>query len=189
MRIVGGRFRGRPLNSPRGTGTRPTTDRTRESLFNILSNVIDFKTTRTLDLFAGTGALGLEALSRGSTYCVFMEKSANAQASIRANIGAFGLEAVTQILKRDVMRAGKCAPMKRFNLVFADPPYEKGMGERAARSLIEGDWLEHDAVFVLEEASGSFPQQLKGFELDDRRQYGDTTIGLFSLSGEKATID
>jgi len=189
MRIVGGRFKGRPLNSPKGTGTRPTTDRTRESLFNILSNSIDFENTRTLDLFAGTGALGLEALSRGSTYCVFMEKSSTAQASIRKNIETFGLEAITQILKRDATRAGKCAPLARFNLVFADPPYAKGMGERAARSLIEGDWLEDDALFVLEEGTTSFPQQLSGFQLNDKRQYGETTIGLFSLAGQKATID
>lgn len=182
MRIVGGRFKGRPLNSPKGMATRPTTDRTRESLFNILSNQIDFEACRTLDLFAGTGALGLEALSRGSSYCVFIEEGNAARGSIRTNIEALGLNGITKVFRRDATRLGKCAPLKPFDLVFADPPYGKGLGEKAARSLLEGDWLNKGGYFILEEATETFPEALRGYELIDKRQYGETTIGLFACA-------
>ena len=181
MRIVGGSFKGRPLQSPKGMGTRPTTDRTRESLFNILTHKIDFETCRTLDLFAGTGALGLEAISRGSEYCVFIEEASNARGAIRENVEAFQLSGITKIFRRDATRLGNIGSIKPFDLVFADPPYRKGYGEKAARSLREGGWLNADAIFVLEEATDMFPENLKGYSLEDKRSYGETTIGFFSI--------
>ena len=181
MRIVGGSLKGRPLQSPKGMGTRPTTDRTRESLFNILTHRIDFDACRTLDLFAGTGALGIEAISRGSPYCVFIEEASNARGAIRENVEALQLSGITKIFRRDATRLGNIGTLKPFDLVFADPPYRKGYGEKAARSLREGGWLNPDAIFVLEEATDVFPEQLKGYGLDDNRTYGETTIGFFSL--------
>ena len=181
MRIVGGSLKGRPLKSPKGTATRPTTDRTRESLFNILTHKIDFENCRTLDLFAGTGALGLEAISRGSSYCVFIEEVSSARGTIRDNVEALELSGITKIFRRDATSLGKVGTLKPFDLVFADPPYRKGFGEKAARSLREGGWLNESAVFVLEEAADVFPQDLRGYALDDKRTYGETAIGLFSL--------
>lgn len=181
MRIVGGRFKGRPLQSPKGSATRPTTDRTRESLFNILTHKIDFESCRTLDLFAGTGAFGLEAISRGSEYCVFIEEASNARGAIRENVEALQLSGITKIFRRDATRLGKIGTLKPFDLVFADPPYRKGYGEKAARCLREEGWLNQNALFILEEATDVFPESLKGYELDDRRVYGETSIGLFSI--------
>lgn len=181
MRIVGGSLKGRPLQSPKGMTTRPTTDRTRESLFNILTHKIDFKACRTLDLFAGTGALGFEAISRGSEYCVFIEEASSARGSIRDNVEALQLSGITKIFRRDATRLGNIGTLKPFDLVFADPPYRKGYGEKAARSLQEGGWLNQDAIFVLEEATDVFPEVLKGYQIYDKRTYGETSIGFFSL--------
>ncbi len=181
MRIVGGKFKGRPLQSPKGMGTRPTSDRTRESLFNILTHKLDFTACRTIDLFAGTGALGLEAISRGSDYCVFIEEASNARGAIRENVEALQLLGNTKIFRRDATRLGKIGTLGAFDLAFADPPYAKGLGVKAARSLLEGDWLNSNAMFVLEEATEAFPESLKGYELKDKRTYGETTIGIFSL--------
>lgn len=181
MRIVGGKFKGRPLQSPKGMATRPTTDRTRESLFNILTHKIDFEGCRTLDLFAGTGALGLEAISRGSEYCVFIEETSAARGAIRENVEALELSGITKIFRRDATQLGKVGMLKPFDLVFADPPYRKGFGEKAARSLREGGWLNMQALFILEEATDVFPENLKGYELVDTRHYGETTIGMFNV--------
>ncbi len=181
MRIVGGSLKGRTLQSPKGMATRPTTDRTRESLFNILTHKIEFENARVLDLFAGTGALGLEAISRGSEYCVFIEEASNARGAIRENVEAFQLSGKTKIFRRDATRLGNIGTLKPFDLVFADPPYSKGYGEKAAKSLREGSWLNDNAILILEEASDVFPEDLKGYLLDDKRSYGETTIGLFSL--------
>ncbi len=181
MRIVGGSLKGRSLQSPKGTGTRPTTDRTRESLFNILTHKVQFENSRVLDLFAGTGALGLEAISRGSEFCVFIEEASNARGAIRENVEEFQLSGKTKIFRRDATRLGKIGTLKPFDLVFADPPYRKSYGEKAARSLREGGWLQEDAIFILEEATDMFPEELRGYDLDDKRTYGETTIGLFSV--------
>lgn len=183
MRIVGGSLKGRPLKSPKGMTTRPTTDRTRESLFNILNHRMEFEKSRTLDLFAGTGALGFEAISRGSPYCVFIEEDSNARGAIRENVETLELSGCTKIFRRDATRLGSVGNLNPFNLVFADPPYRKGFGEKAAKSLRFGDWLAPQARFILEEASDVFPQALSGFKLDDKRSYGDTTIGLFLFEG------
>ncbi len=181
MRIVGGNLKGRPLQSPKGMATRPTTDRTRESLFNILTHKIEFDNSRTLDLFAGTGALGLEAISRGSQFCVFIEEASSARAAIRENVETLQLSGKTKIFRRDATRLGNIGALKPFDLVFADPPYRKGFGEKTARSLREGGWLNDGAIYILEEATDMFPENLNGYELNDKRTYGETTIGLFSL--------
>jgi len=181
MRIVGGTYRGHRLFAPKGLSTRPTTDRTRESLFNILGNKIDFDAIRVIDLFAGTGALGLEAISRGAGFCLFVEEAAQPCVAIRNNIEALAVEGSTKLIKRSATRLGKPTELARFDLAFLDPPYGKGLGEKAACVLREHNWLNEDALLVLEEHSKAFPESLNGFELNDLRQFGDTSIGMFQM--------
>ncbi len=132
MRIVGGEFRGRPLAAPRSQDIRPTTDRTREAVFNVLAHRFGDRLSgaRVLDLFAGTGALGLEAMSRGASFCMFIEESAEGRGRIRTNVEAFGLTGRTKIFRRDATQLGEAGNIQPFGLVFADPPYGKGLGER-----------------------------------------------------------
>ena len=177
MRIVGGVFRGRPLAAPRSDAIRPTTDRTREALFNVLAHRFpDSVSGRALDLFAGTGALGLEALSRGCSYGVFIEESAEGRGLIRTNVEVFGLLGRTKIFRRDATHLGDAGTLQPFNLIFADPPYGKGLGERALRSARDGGWLEPGALCVVEESAAATFEPGPGFAVVDERNYGDTTI-------------
>ena len=143
MRIVGGQHRGAALATPKSQAIRPTTDRMRESLFNILEHRYDdpVEGARVLDLFSGTGALGLEALSRGARFVLFVEEAVEARGLIRQNLEALGLTGLAKIYRRDATRIGRCAPMAPFDLVFADPPYRKGLGEKALAAAREGGWL------------------------------------------------
>ncbi|MEL6968502.1 MAG: 16S rRNA (guanine(966)-N(2))-methyltransferase RsmD [Pseudomonadota bacterium] len=184
MRIVGGDYRGRRLETPSSDTIRPTTDRTREALFNILTNAfaINWRNTRILDLFSGTGALGLEALSRGAPIAVFVEQSTQGRGLVRSNIEALGLTGRTKLFRRDATRLGAVGTLAPFQLVFADPPYAKGLGERAAASLAQGGWMAPSALFVLEEKRGSLPVTLPDFVALDVRAMGDTEIGIFQYA-------
>ncbi|MHB1110468.1 MAG: 16S rRNA (guanine(966)-N(2))-methyltransferase RsmD, partial [Devosia sp.] len=150
MRIVAGKFRGKNLFSPSDETIRPTSDRARESIFNILSSRLgpNLDGSRVLDLFAGTGALGLEALSRGAASVVFVDTGAAARGLIRDHIEAFGAGGVAKLLRRDATDLGPAGTMGPFNLVFLDPPYGRGLGEKALASLAAGKWLAPDAVIV-----------------------------------------
>lgn len=178
MRIVGGEFRGRPLATPRTSDIRPTTDRTREAVFNTLAHRFPDKLegARVLDLFAGTGALGLEALSRGASHSVFVEESAEGRGLIRTNVEAFGLTGRSKIFRRDATRLGEAGTLAPFDLMFADPPYGKGLGEQALRSALAGGWLSADALCVVEEAASAAFEPGPGFVIVDERGYGDTII-------------
>ena len=178
MRVVGGRLRSRPIAGPKGEGLRPTADRLRESLFNILAHGYGnpVEGARVLDLFAGTGALGLEALSRGAAYAVFIEESAEGRGLIRANVEAFGLTGRTKIFRRDATAVGEAGTLAPFGLVFADPPYGKGLGERALRSARAGGWLAPGALCVVEEAAAAPFEPGPGFSVIDQRAYGETVI-------------
>ena len=188
MRIVGGKYRKLPLVAPKGNATRPTTDRTRESLFNILENRINFSDIRVLDLFAGTGALGLEAISRGACYCLFVEQATSARNAIHENIETLGVQEMTSIYRRDatclgeMREIGKADDAQPFSLVLCDPPYSKKLGTKAAASLVCGNWLASEALFVLEENHVSFPDEITDFELLNQRRYGDTRIGIFRFT-------
>ncbi|WP_157016955.1 16S rRNA (guanine(966)-N(2))-methyltransferase RsmD [Mesorhizobium xinjiangense] len=184
MRIVGGEFRGRPLAVPRSSAIRPTTDRTREAVFNVLEHRFEGRLAgaRVLDLFAGTGALGLEALSRGAVHCLFIEESAEGRGLIRTNVETFGLQGRTKIFRRDATRLGDAGTIQPFGLVFADPPYGKGMGERALSSARAGGWLRPDALCVVEEAADAGFQTPDGFALIDERHYGDTIIRFLAVT-------
>lgn len=178
MRIVGGEFRGRALATPRSDAIRPTTDRTREAVFNVLAHRFAGRVdgARVLDLFAGTGALGLEALSRGAAYAVFIEESAEGRGLIRTNVETFGLTGRTKIFRRDATALGEAGTLASFGLVFADPPYGKGLGERALRSAREGGWLAPGALCVVEEAVSAPFDPGAGFSILDERNYGETVI-------------
>ncbi len=182
MRIVGGKFKGHSIAPPHGSATRPTTDRVRESVFNILAHGIDgleVDGARVLDLFAGTGAMGLEAVSRGARFCQFVEDSAEARGLIRKNADALGVIGLVKIWRRDATLLGPCSPQPRFDLVFADPPYGKGLGEKALASLIAGDWLNPGGIVVLEESHKAGIKDIAGLALVDERDYGDTKIRFY----------
>ncbi len=187
MRIVAGKYGGKRLAAPKGMATRPTTDRTRESLFNILTHKIEFDGIRVIDLFAGTGALGLEALSRGAGFSLFIEEANSARAAIRTNVEKLAVMGNTKIFRRDATKLGSIGKMPQFDIAFMDPPYGKGLGEKCAKSLLLGNWLKQNALIVLEEASEAFPEVLNGYELLDLRKYGESTIGLFECHPD-ATI-
>jgi 16S rRNA (guanine966-N2)-methyltransferase len=185
MRIVAGRFKGRPLAAPKSDAIRPTSDRVREALFNILAHGIEgfsIEGARVIDLFAGSGALGLEALSRGAASCLFVEESAEARGLIRQNVEALGLTGVTKIFRRDATSLGPAGKYGPFDLLFADPPYGQGLAERALAAALAGGWLATDALCVVEERADAdfrLPERLVPM---DTRVYGDTQIVIARLS-------
>ena len=179
MRIIAGDFRGRALASvgkgDAGAHLRPTTDRVRESLFNVLNHLIDFEGARVLDLFAGTGALGLEALSRGAAHVTFVDDGRVSQGLIRKNIDITRSKAQSTLVRRDATRLGDNAE-DPCDLIFLDPPYGKNLGQKALLQALKGGWIAEDALIVWEESS---PMDIpEGFELQDRRKYGDSHITL-----------
>ena len=180
MRIIGGRARGLQL-APVGDGDaqahlRPTSDRVREAIFNLLINGgygSPLVGARVLDVFAGTGALGLEALSRGAAWCSFVDDGPVARALIKRNIALMRAEGETDILRFDIRKL----PENRggpFSVLFLDPPYGKGLGEIALASCRNGNWLAPGALVIWEE--GSAPALLPGFARLDQRKYGDTVV-------------
>jgi 16S rRNA (guanine966-N2)-methyltransferase len=178
MRIVGGEFRGRSLATPYSHDIRPTSDRLRESLFDILAHNYAERLTgaRVLDLFAGTGALGLEALSRGADYALFVDEGIEARGLIRSNIEALGLTGRTRVFRRDATRLGDAGTIAPFDLVFADPPYGRGLGERALASARGGLWLREGAICVLEESVKASVAAPSGYQEMERRSFGDSQL-------------
>ena len=182
MRIIGGRARGLHL-SPLGAGDaaaqlRPTSDRVREAILNLLINGgYDDPVTgaAVLDLFAGTGALGLEALSRGAARATFVEDGTVALGLLRRNIALLRAEAETEVIRRDATRMGACRG-PGFDLIFLDPPYGRGLGEAALPSAVAGGWLSPGALIVWEE--GAAPAVPVGLTPLDQRKYGDTVVTL-----------
>lgn len=184
MRIVGGEFRGRALATPKSSDIRPTTDRTRESLFNILSHsyceVLDGG--RVIDCFAGTGAVGLEALSRGAAQALFVETSVEGRGLLRTNIEALGLQGRARIFRRDAIDLGVVGTMEPFDLLFADPPYGRGLGEKCFHSAVSGGWLVDGALAILEERANVEPDIGPSFTLKEVREFGDTRMHFYRYS-------
>ena len=176
MRVVGGRLKGRNLASPASRDIRPTADRLRESLFNILIHAYEdpISDARVLDLFAGTGALGIEAVSRGARFALFVDNGAEARALMRDNVEVLGLGGVTKVYRRDAANLGPAHPVEPFSLVFLDPPYGKGLAEKALVSLRDGGWLTPNALLVVEEAKAAGFKGPEGFAELERRVYDDT---------------
>jgi 16S rRNA (guanine966-N2)-methyltransferase len=178
MRVVGGLLMGRTLASPATRDIRPTADRLRESLFNILIHAYGdpIEGARVLDLFAGTGALGIEAVSRGAAFALFVDNGTEARALLRNNIEALGLGGVTKVFRRDAGDLGPAHPVEPFSLVFLDPPYRMKLAEKALASLRDGKWLTPDAMLVVEEAKVAGFAAPEGFEELERRAYDDTEL-------------
>lgn len=185
MRIVAGRFKGSALAAPKTQGTRPTSDRLRETVFNILAHGldVDLDGMRVLDLFAGTGALGFEAISRGAGHCTFIEEGTEARGVIRRNMETLGLNGASKIFRRDATRLGSAGTIAPFDLMFADPPYDKGMGEKALASAAAGGWLKQDSICVLEERASADVDVPQGFEVLDRREAGDSQVLFLRFDG------
>ncbi|MEO1038702.1 MAG: 16S rRNA (guanine(966)-N(2))-methyltransferase RsmD [Pseudomonadota bacterium] len=190
MRIVGGNHKGRPLAAPKGRNTRPTGDRAREAIFNKLAHAAwspGVEGRRVIDLFAGSGALGFEAMSRGASFCLFVETDAAARGAIRQNVETLQRWGDTRIHRRDATQLGaKPANLgERFDLVFLDPPYGKGLGKIALERLIEGEWVSKDAVAVFEmgadEADGAMAAS--GWTRLDEAEYGAARVLYLKRSG------
>lgn len=186
MRVVAGTLRGRPLVAPKDGATRPTADRVREALFNVLAHGIDDFTldgVHVLDLFAGTGALGIEALSRSAAYCIFIEMDAEARGAIRDNVEAFGLTGCTRIFRRDATDLGPAGNRTPAGLVFLDPPYGKGFATSALTSAIGGGWLSNNAIVVVEEDADAAIDWPDSLQVLDQRTYGRTAITILKYGG------
>jgi 16S rRNA (guanine966-N2)-methyltransferase len=188
MRIVGGRLRGRVLKAPPSRAIRPTSERLRESIFDILEHRFpgQIEGARVVDLFAGSGALGVEALSRGARFALFVDNSAEARAVLRANVEALALGGVTRIWRADATRLGSAPAGGPFALAFLDPPYGHGLAGPALASLVEGGWLEPNALCVVEEAAKADIDAPVGLARVDERTYGDTRIVIFQARAEAA---
>jgi 16S rRNA (guanine966-N2)-methyltransferase len=185
MRIVSGALKGRRIVTPPGEATRPTSDRARQAVFNILEHAPwsdGLGGARVIDLFAGSGAMGLEALSRGAAACAFVESDRAACDAIQANIAAMGQQGVGRLLRRDAAALGPCAE-EPFDLAFLDPPYAKGLGEKALAALAAGGWLQPGALVVLERGAAEPPIRPEGYEVLDVRRYGAASVSFMrSLS-------
>ena len=183
MRVIGGTLKGRRLSTIKADGNmgtlRPTTDRIRESLFNILfGGKLDFKIerTRVLDIFAGTGALGVEAISRGAKTCTFIEKNKACLQILKANIDLCNIKDNTTIKICDATKIPLNSDQP-YDLVFLDPPYRKSLGEVAIKSALDSNWISKNALIILEE--GEQKNSLEGFRLEDMRRYSDTILHFF----------
>lgn len=178
MRIVAGQLRGRVLAAPPSDKTRPTSDRLREAIFNILTHAYDVSIVgaRVLDLFAGTGAIGIEALSRGALFALFVDDSAEARGVIRENVTELGLAGRTRLFRRDATKMGAVGANAPSSIVFCDPPYNKELAQKALVSCAEGGWLERGAFIIIEESKKSAIKLPEGFEEQERRAYGETEI-------------
>ena len=191
MRIVGGAFKGRTLKAPKSDAVRPTTDRMRESLFNMLAHDPDvtLEGARVIDLFAGTGALGFEALSRGADFVLFVDNSLEGRALIRQNIETLGTAVRSRLFKRDATKIGQRGSMPPFDLVFLDPPYGKGLGDKALQALHAGEWLTPNALLILEEAVSAPFMSPAGFTLEREKTGGDTLLRFLRYDGGGASGD
>ena len=181
MRVVAGSFKGRSIVAPEGQGTRPTSDRARQAVFNVLEHAAwaePLDGMRVIDLFAGSGALGFEAMSRGAGFCLFVETDDGARGVIRENADAFGLLGSTRVHRRSAVELGvrPGSTGEAFDLAFLDPPYAKALGEQSLRRLMEGDWLKPGAIVVFERGSDEPDIETPGYERLDDRVYGAARV-------------
>ena len=185
MRVVGGRLRGRTLIAPSSRAIRPTSERLRESMFDILEHSYPgrIEGARVVDVFAGSGALAIEALSRGARSALFVDSGAEARALLRANVEALALGGVTRIWRADATKLGQAPAGGPFSLAFLDPPYGQSLAGPALAALVGGGWLDDDALCVVEEAAAIEIAPPAGLAIDDQRTYGDTRIVILRREG------
>jgi 16S rRNA (guanine966-N2)-methyltransferase len=181
MRIVAGAFKGRAIVAPEGQTTRPTSDRARQAVFNVLEHAAwaePLSGARVLDLYAGSGALGFEAISRGADFCLFVETDEAARGAIRENAEAFGLFGRTRVHRRSAIDLGvrPGSAGEAFDIAFLDPPYGQGLGEQTLARLAEGDWLKPGALAVLERGSHEPEIDTPGYVRLDARDYGAARV-------------
>ena len=175
MRIIAGAWRGRPIHAPPAATTRPTADRVRETLFSMLASRLgSFEELRVADLFAGTGALGLDALSRGAAFATFVESDSAAAAAIQKNIGAFGASDRVQLIRGSALSLPRSTP---FDLILADPPYTVGSGTSAVAAVLAAHWLAEGGWMSVETARGE-PVDSSGLELSAERDVGSARLTL-----------
>ena len=191
MRIVAGKLKGRAIVAPEGQGTRPTSDRARQAVFNVLEHASwaePLHGARIMDLFAGSGALGFEAMSRGAVFCVFVETDDEARGAIRENADAYGLMGATRVHRRNAVEMGvrPGSDGEAFDIAFLDPPYGKGLGEQALQRLIEGNWLKPGALVIFERGSDEPEIDTPGYDRLDARDYGAARV-LFLRRSPAAT--
>ncbi|CAM2929924.1 16S rRNA (guanine(966)-N(2))-methyltransferase RsmD [Brevundimonas diminuta] len=188
MRIVAGQYRGRAIVTPEGQNTRPTSDRARQAIFNVLEHAPwaeGLHEARVIDLYAGSGALGFEALSRGAAFCLFVDTDDGARGAIRENMDAYGLFGRCRVHRRSATDLGPRpgSAGEAFTLAFLDPPYAKGLGEQTLARLLEGDWLAPGAIVVFERGSDEPEIDTPGYERLDARDYGAARV-LFLRASE-----
>lgn len=190
MRIISGSARGRKIATPRGTRVRPTSDRVKEAIFNVLTSLKgSLEGAQVLDLFAGTGNLGIEALSRGADHAVFVDSHKESAAQIKKNLEDTAFSAAAEVLLLDTVKAIAFMARKnrRFDLVFLDPPYSMSLAEKALSALADEDILEGNTVVIAEtDSREQLPLKIGRLTQFDRRTYGDTAISFYSPSGEEA---
>lgn len=182
MRVISGKARGLKLNAPKNEDVRPTTDRVKESLFNIINSyVLD---SNVLDLFAGTGSLGIECLSRGANKCVFVDKSKESMAIVKSNIKKARVENESITLNTDFKNAIVSLGKKgeKFNIIFMDPPYYKNMFIDALSAVDENNLLEEDGIIVVEhDTVDSFPENVGRLYKNRDKKYGNTTLTFYKM--------
>ena len=188
MRIVAGQYRGRAIVAPEGQNTRPTSDRARQAIFNVLEHAPwaeGLHEARVIDLYAGSGALGFEALSRGAAFCLFVDTDDGARGAIRENMDAYGLFGRCRVHRRSATDLGPRpgSAGEAFTLAFLDPPYGKGLGEQTLARLLEGDWLAPGAVVVFERGSDEPEIDTPGYERLDARDYGAARVLFLRAAG------
>lgn len=188
MRIVAGQFRGRAIVAPEGQGTRPTSDRARQAVFNVIEHASwgrSLDGARVVDLFAGSGALGFEALSRGAAFALFVETDDGARGAIRDNMEAFGLFGACRVHRRSAVDLGvrPGSAGEAFDIAFLDPPYGQGLGEQALARLLEGNWLIPGALVILERGSDEPEIDTPGYERLDARDYGAARVLFLRVAG------
>jgi 16S rRNA (guanine966-N2)-methyltransferase len=187
MRIVAGAYRGRTLVAPKGQSVRPTAERARQALYNVLEHAPwgrqNWSDVRVIDGFAGSGALGLEALSRGAPFCLFGDNDRAARAAIEANLAALGLSDRGRVLGQDLTRLGARGGEAAFDLVFLDPPYGSGLAEGALAALRGGGWLAPGALAVVERGAGEGALETAGFIPLDERRWGKARVSFLRASG------
>ena len=181
MRIVAGSLKGRSIVAPEGQGTRPTSDRARQAVFNVLEHAAwadSLQGARVMDVYAGSGALGFEAISRGAAFCLFVETDEDARGAIRENADAYGVMGRTRVHRRSAVDLGvrPGSDGEAFDLAFLDPPYRKGLGEQTLVRLLEGNWLKPGAVVVFERGSDEPEIDTPGYERLDARDYGAARV-------------
>jgi 16S rRNA (guanine966-N2)-methyltransferase len=187
VRVTGGQYRGRNLAEPPDNRVRPTSDKVRQAIFNILAHNtfgLALEGAKVIDLFAGTGALGIEALSRGAAFALFVDDSAESRGLIRGNVEALSLTGVTKIWRRDAIDLGPVAAGSGgpFDLAFLDAPYRKGLTEKALASVVAGKWLVPGGIAIAEAAADETLTAPAGFAQIDRRSYGETALYIFASS-------